>query len=270
MAEGWSLALHNWTFFPSVVIGCTLIIAGYMAAIGPLRWRFPGSQPPRSSQTATFVLGVGVIFLTLVSPLDWLSDGYLLSAHMIQHLLLTLVGAPLLLMGTPGWMVRPLLSRRWSARLLKVFTHPIVALCLFNATFMVWHLPALYEAALEDEVIHVVQHLMFISTAVLAWWPVLSPLPELPRLSYPLQILYLFLQMLPTTVLGTLITFAPVPLYHMYVEAPRIFGISVMTDQELAGLIMWMPGGMIYLLALSIIFLKWVGEDEQPYNGAIV
>ncbi len=262
MSEGWSIALTAWTFAPSVVIGVVLLVASYLAAVGPLRTRFPGAQPVSRAQRMWFLLGMGVIAFALTSPLDALSDEYLFSAHMIQHMLLMLVGPPLLIMGTPGWLLRPLLARPRLAAVARLVTNPVLAFALFNAVLLVWHLPALSDAALDNELVHVLEHLLFMSTAVLMWWQVLSPMPELPRLLYPAQILYLFLQGMPMTLLGALLTFAPAPLYPRYVEAERLFAISALTDQEIAGLIMWMPGGMVYLLALSLVFFRWAAKEQ--------
>jgi len=251
-----------WNWQPTVLIGVALLAGGYLSAIGPWRRRFGASAPVSRGQVISFLLGALIILLALVSPLDELGDEYLFSAHMTQHLLLTLVAPPLLLLGTPGWLLRPLLRRRSAARAGRVLTKQVVAFVLFNGVFLAWHLPTFYEATLQSESIHVVEHLMFIATAVLNWWPILSPLPELPRLSYPAQILYLFLEALPATVLGALLVFAPAPLIPTYATAPRLFGLDVMTDQQVSGLIMWMPGGMIYLIALAVVFFKWLGREE--------
>jgi putative membrane protein len=270
VSDDWTLALTAWNWEPTVLAGVALLAAGYLVLTGPQRWRFPGSSAPSRSQTACFMSGLLVILFALVSPLDTLGDEYLFSAHMIQHLLITFVGPPLLLAGTPGWLLRPALSRPALFRLARFFTNPLLAFAVFNGNFMAWHVPALYSLTLENELLHVVEHLLFMATAVLAWWPILSPLDEMPRLPYPAQILFLFFQMLPMTLLGAMITFAPEPLYPHYVDAPRLFGASIIADQEGAGLLMWMPGGMIYLLAVTVIFFKWVGKEEEPYDRRIV
>lgn len=256
------LAAWNWT--PSVLIGVAVLVCGYLAAVGPWRARAtPTGERVSRIRIVAFLLGACAILMPLISPLDELSDQYLFSAHMVQHLLLTLVAPPLLLIGTPGWLLRPLLHHAFIRRVARVLTTPSVAFVLFNGVFMAWHQPGLYEATLRSETIHIAEHLMFIATGILNWWPVLSPLDELPRLSSPVQILYLFLDSVPMTILGALIVFAPAVLYPTYEVAPRILGLSAMADQEIAGLIMWMPGGMIYLLALSIVFYGWFNREER-------
>lgn len=251
------------------MIGVALLVGAYLIILGPMRLRFRSSERAKATQVAWFFLGALVILLALVSPLDEVGDHYLFSAHMVQHLLLTLIAPPLLLLGAPGWALRPLLRRLQVVLVAQVLTMPLVTFALFNSVFLLWHAPAFYEAALHDERVHIVEHICFMATGVLNWWPILSPLPELPRLSYPAQILYLFLETLPMTVLSALLVFAPAVLYPTYAAAPRLFGLSAMADQQLSGLIMWMPGGMIYLIALSLIFLTWLRREERTVQNQL-
>jgi putative membrane protein len=246
-----------------VLLGITLLVGAYLAAIGPFRPRFRNADHVERVRVFAFLLGAFVMLFALVSPLDEIGDRYLFSVHMTQHLLLTLVAPPLMLIGTPGWMPRPLLRDPVIWRAARFFTNPFVAFALFNINFLVWHLPPFYEATLQNDTIHILEHLLFIGTAFLNWWPILSPLPELPRLPAPAQILYLFAQALPATILGAFIVFAPIPLYPTYAAAPNIFGIDPMNDQQFSGLIMWMPGGMVYLLALSIVWFLWIDREEH-------
>lgn len=267
MSDQAAAALVAWNWEPSILTGTAILVVLYLVAAGPWRARFSGSQPVDRGQITCFLLGMLVLFFALVSPLDDIGDHYLFSVHMVQHLLLTLVAAPLLLLGTPGWMLRPFLRYRPVAGAARILTMPLVAFAVFNLNFMLWHLPVLYESTLENEGIHILEHLLFISTAVLNWWPILSPLPELPRLPYPAQILYLFLDAIPSTVLGALFVFASDVLYPTYAAAPRIFGVGAMDDQMASGLIMAMPGGMTYLLALTIVFFVWMGREERAERG---
>ncbi len=262
-------ALNTWSTEPSIWLGMALLAAAYFAARGPLRARFDGSTPVSRSQTFWFLSGWFVLLFALISPLDSISDEYLFSAHMVQHILMTLVAPPFLLLGTPGWMLRPVLPYGPVARTARLLTIPFVAFALFNVDFLAWHAPALYEATLEHESIHIIEHLLFIGTAILNWWPILSPLPELPRLPYPAQILYLFLDAVPSTVLGGIFSFATEVVYPTYAAAPRIFGISALDDQLFAGLIMAMPGAMIYLLALTVVFFVWLGREERKERAEV-
>jgi cytochrome c oxidase assembly factor CtaG len=242
--------LTTWNWDPSILLGTMLVVGGYLAALGPFRSRFESSERTLRSRILWFLLGMGVIFLALVSPLDALSDGYLLSAHMVQHMLLMMIAPPLLLLGTPGWLLRPVLLRPSILPVARFLTSAPVAFLLFNGNLLLWHMPWLYDAALEHEAIHVVEHLSFLATGVVTWWPIFSPLAELPRLSYLSQMAYLMLDMVPAMALGGVILSASTPLYATYAAAPRVFALQGMDDQLLAGLMMTMPVGMLFMGAI--------------------
>ena len=252
-----------WHGHPSVVIGTLALAGAYLLGVGPLRRRFGWAERVNPGQVAIFLSGVLVIFIALLSPLHELGDEYLFSAHMVQHLLLTLVAAPLLLLGTPGWLLRPLLRSPRVLGAARFVTLPVVAFILFNVVFAFWHVPALYDLALRDRGIHILEHLMFIVAAVIMWWPILSPLPELPRAPNIVQMVYLFVQPTVPAIVGAMITFSDRILYTWYAEAPRVWGISGHTDQQVAGLIMWVPGGVAFLLTLIVVFLVWASEEES-------
>src|SRR5712691_9785682 len=258
---GLNFWLTQWNWDPTIVIGAALIVGLYVFAIGPLRKRHH-FEPADKGQVFAFLLGVGLMFLALVSPLDELGDSYLFSAHMVQHLFLTVVGPPLLLLGTPAWLVKPLLRQRTAFLIARGLTFPAVAFFLYNADFWLWHAPPLYNATLENQSIHILEHLTFIVFGVLTWWPIFSPLEEgLPRLSLGGQILYLFFSGMPAVALGAGLTFSS-PLYAPYIAASRIWGISAATDQQLGGLIMWIPGGILYIIIMSILFIRWMLKQE--------
>ncbi len=252
-----------WNWAPSIWAGVTLLTACYLIAVGPLRFRYFHIQKVEQTRVVWFLLGMLVILLALVSPLDALSDHYLFSAHMAQHVLLTLVAPPLLLLGIPAWFYDPVLHSTRIRRVVTALTKPLPAFLLFNVDFLLWHVPGAYEAALLNENIHLIEHLSFIATALVFWWPILNPLESLPRLTYAAQIVYLFLAGVPSTILGAVIIFAPGILYPTYALAPRIFNITSMTDQIIAGVIMAMPATMIYLGALSAVFFSWLSKEER-------
>ena len=262
------LAVTEFTVHWSTVLG--------LAGLGALyHWRAShtsaaGGGAPTTGQRATFFTALGLIFLSLNGWVHDLSDTYLFSAHMVQHLVLTLAAPPLLIMGTPGWMLRPAL--RWrgvtpAARWLTAAPH---AFLIFNVVLVAWHLPPVYGLAMTYHPVHIVQHLCFMVGATLMWWPILSPLPELPRLPYPGQMLYLFLLTIPMSLVAVCIAYSGKVLYPAYAAAPRIWGITPLQDQMIGALIMWIPGGLFFFAIISVVFFKWQQQGEDSAAAAQV
>jgi putative membrane protein len=242
-----------------------LLGLGALAALYAWATRRAGESPV-SARSLAMLGALMVLAWTLNGPLHDLSDHFLFSAHMVQHLTLTLVVPPLLLSSlTPG-RIAPLLSIPGAASVLRRLTRAPVAFALYNSVLVIWHLPGPYGAALEWHPLHVLQHLSLIATAVLAWCPILSPTPDLPRPAYPAQMLYLFLLGIPMTVIAALVTLADVPLYAFYAAAPRVANLSPLEDQRLGGLIMWIPGAIVPLIAFTAVFFRWAAaeRDDQP------
>ncbi len=259
--------LTQWNLDPSILIGTALIMGIYLYAVGLLRKPYKLIDGVRGRQVISFYLGVLVIFFALVSPLDEIGDRYLFSVHMVQHLLLTMIGSPLLLIGTPEVLLKPLIRPGFIFRIAKFLTYPFMAFFLFNADFWLWHVPALYDATLTNQNIHILEHISFIVFGVISWWPIFSPLTEdLPPLSTGGQVLYLFFSGMPVVALGAGLTFAG-PLYAPYLEAPRLWGLSPATDQQLGGLIMWVPGNIIYIIIVSILFIRWMQKQEAKQRA---
>lgn len=261
----------DWRIDPTVVLAAFGIAAAYILLTGHFNAARPDAAERVVSrgQRVMFLLGCVIFVIALGPPLDDWSDNYLLSAHMAQHMLLMYAVAPLWLAGTPSWLLEPL--ARWPAvnRIGYAITRFAPALVISNAIIILWHLPGVYDRALQSEPVHVLQHGSFLAAALLAWWPVLGPLPAWPRLSEPLQCLYLFLASLPTGLVGALIVFASVPMYHFYESSPRIFGIDLEVDQQLAGLMMWVGGSTIYFLWITTIFLRWGRQADEEERAAL-
>jgi putative membrane protein len=247
-------ATLSWTSFTvhwSTVIG--------LAALGALYiWRARAHPEPLGrTRPALFFGALALMFLSLNGWLHDLSDYYLFTAHMVQHLLLAMGVAPLLIMGTPGWMLRPLVRHPAMKALARPLGSAIACFLIFNIVLIGWHLPPLYNAAMTFHEVHIVQHLLLLAASVIMWWPVLSPMAEYPRLSYPGQMLYLFLMTIPMSVVSVAIAYSGSILYPEYASAPRVMRISPMDDQMLGGLIMWIPGGLYFFVVISVIFYQW-------------
>ena len=256
----------KWSIHPSTVIGLAALAALYL-----WRARSATSENILSGwRKLSFFSSLLVIFGSLNGPIHDLSDTYLFSAHMVQHLLLTMLMPPLMILGVPGWMLRPLLRNRVISRVARRVTKPITCFVIFNLVIAVWHLPIFYNAAMDNHNIHILEHLMFMAAAVLMWWPITSQLPELPRLSYPGQMLYCFLMILPMSIVAIYISMADQVLYPAYSAAPRVTSLSPLEDQLLGGLIMWVPGGVIFMIIMTVVFFRWAARGEDDAASAQV
>ena len=266
---GASISWTSFTLHWSTVVGLLAMAALYewQAARGKrdANRSLDGASrvPLPASRRVCFYGALLVIFFSLNGWLHDLSDWYLFSAHMVQHLLLTILMPPLLLAGVPGWMLRPLLGIRVAGTVSRALTRPKVCFAAFQIIIAAWHLPALYNSAMASHEVHILMHLMFMVSAVMLWWPILSQLPELPRLSYPMQMLYLFLTTLPMAVVAVYITYSQTLLYPAYSAAPRVLGLTPMQDQLLGGLIMWIPGGLIFFGVITVIFFRWQSHGAE-------
>jgi putative membrane protein len=245
------------TVHPEVVLGTIVIGAAWLAA------HVARGEPLPRARALAFFTGLATFLGALSGPLHDAAEFFLFSAHMVQHLLLTLVGVPLLLAGTPTWMGDALLGggrRRW---LVRGLTRPVPALGLYSIALAGWHFPGPYDLALAGPAWHVMQHATLVLTATLAWWPVLGPSTVAPRIPYGAQILYLFVLGIPMTVVAALVTGAERPLYEFYVHAPRITLLDPLEDQRLGGLIMWVPAGLIPLVAFTAVFFRWAAAERE-------
>jgi cytochrome c oxidase assembly factor CtaG len=260
---GW---LHsNWNPVPQVIIGVLALIAVYILFTGSRNRDATGNQhlPVSRRQRISFVIGALTIMIALNPPLDDWSGHYLLFAHMVQHLLLIMMAMPLMIIGTPPWLISRMIAREPIRRIGYYLTRPICCLVVANLIIVIWHLPGPYDAALRHEPVHIFEHVMFLVAAFFAWWPVLGRNSEWPSLSPLLACLYLFANGIPGSIVGAAITFAHPGLYAVYPQAARIWGISLTTDQQLAGLTMWVFNGFIYLGWITIIFLSWAATEER-------
>jgi putative membrane protein len=249
------------------------VVLGVLALAGLYTWAIVRSgRPAPLAQPLAFFGGCAAMLLALNGPLHDLSDYYLVSAHMVQHLVLTLVVPPLWLAGIPGPVLDAALAPvlRWPGIGLVVTraTRPLPALALYTVALVGWHLPGAYNAALERHAWHVAEHLALLGASILAWWPIVSPSRRLPALPYAAQLLYLFVFGMPMTVVAAFVTAAQQPLYPWYAAAPRLFGLSPLADQQLAGVIMWVPAAMIPLGAFTVVFFRWAASEPDEAEPA--
>lgn len=259
-----SQVLWDWHYHPDpgIVEGIVAVSILYFLAQGPARqWLAPDEKvSPR--QVAAFVAAQLILLFAVASPLDEISDHYLFSAHMFQHVLLIYPVAFLWLVGTPAWIWRILFSMEWSAPLAQFFTRPTIAFATFNSSLYIWHMPGLYEWALRDSKIHFLEHAFFIGTAMLLWWPLVRPLPEQPRLHYGAQLLYLIAGSILLMPITGILVFSHEALYPTYRDAPRVTELTAVADQQLGAVIMKLTAMVIMFVALSIVFMRWYQHEQ--------
>lgn len=261
-----------WTFDAVSVSGLSVLIILYSRGLWLSTRRssklFPWWRP------TLFYTGWLALLVGATSPIDGLA-GDLFLMHMVQHMLLMMIGPPLILLGAPVVPVLrglpnvvrknlaiPLLQMVRVRKGLSLLASPLVAWLSFVFTLWIWHIPAVYNNAAQDEGLHIIQHVMFISAAGFFWWAVITPVPLQSRLAYGLRLLYLFLATVQSTVLAAIITLSPSVLYTYYENMPRVWGISMADDQTIGGLIMWIPGAMMYFIALAFIFIVMLKKED--------
>ena len=256
-------AVSGFHWHPEVALGLEALLVGYLLAIGPLRRRRGWGPPPSRAQVAAFVGGTAVLAGALLGPLAEWAEHVALSAHMAQHLLLILVVPVLWLLGLPPWLLAPAAEAPVLGRLGFWLTRPVAALALASAVQVAWHLPAAFDAALRVERLHALEHVSFLATGLLLWWPVVGPAPAWPRPAPPAQLLYLFLATIPMMAIAAPVSLAEEPLYPAYAAAGRPWPLAPQADQELAGILMWVGGMFGYLVAGTVVFFRWAGPEAR-------
>lgn len=269
----WSDALRGpwsglWLPWIMLAVSAGLYIAGAIRL-----WRKGAiGRGLRAWEIVAFAAGWMTIVVAQVSPLAWLSE-QLFSAHMTQHELLMLIAAPLLVLGRPMvvmmWALpaagrqklgalsqEPLIASPW-----RLLTAPLTVWALHGAALWIWHMPTLYQGALANDSLHLVQHACFLGTAALFWWTIVQG--RYGRIGYGAAVLYVFSTMLHSGLLGALITFAPGVIYPAYGRSAPAWNISPLEDQQLAGLIMWIPFGIVFLILGLALFAAWIGESDR-------
>lgn len=270
-----------WSWDPLILLSIGLV--AFVYARGWRRiMRRTRRRAPELWRAAAFGSGLAILIVALQSPISTYDDK-LFSVHMLQHMLLVLGAAPLLLIGAP---LVPLLwglpdqERRGVGRLLSPhgqlhrlghrISQPLVAEVLFLGTFAFWHVPPLYEASQGRNITHDLEHALLLGTALLFWWPLVQPTGASRRMGYGLAVVYLAAASVEGTVIGALLTFSSEPLYTTYRLAPRIAGLSVLQDQQLAGLIMWVPSGLVYLTAILVQVGLLLRSDERNDRNSVL
>lgn len=263
VGESW----YAWHTHFDVIILCAGLLVSYWYAIAIWRPHIPDAGRVNHSQIAYYCSGVAVIYIATGSPIHDIAENYLLSMHMVQHLLLSLVAPPLLLAGVPTWLWEALFLRRFVQPVARVVLHPLVSIFCFNMFLVISHLPNILDAALEHHWLHFWMHACLVTLATMMWWPIITNVQKLPHLSYPYQMAYLFVQSLIPSVVGSFITFSTTPVYGFYERAPRIWGLSAVDDQQWGALVMKLIGSLILWAFIGVAFFKWYAREEAESRG---
>jgi putative membrane protein len=246
------------------VLGIALaLVIGYLYGVK----RLAADHAPRDEPAVTgrqqfyFFSGIALMIVVTTWPVHDIGEGSLFMFHMTEHMVLALAVPPLLLLGTPWWLTRLVVKPILPA--VKILTRPLIALIAFNGTLALLHAPEVVRLMVTNEAFHLVAHVALVVTAFMMWWPVIGPIPDTPRLAPFPRIGYLFLQSLVPTVPASFLTLATGTVYGVYEGLPRLWGISIQTDQTSAGLIMKFGGGLIIWIAIAITFFSWFAEEER-------
>ena len=215
-----------------------------------------------------FFSGLLITFIALQSPIDRGGDLYLFSMHMVQHMLLMMVAPPLLLLGIAGARPVPRERHTMLRTIWWAMTRPWPAVAIFNAVLLFWHIPALYDTTLTTVPVHIIEHLSFIGAGILLWWAVVDPIRDerTVTISSLTKIAALSIAGIPPTILGIVFELAPAAIYSFYVQAPRLWGLSALTDQQYGGVIMLGVGNIVYFIAIIVVFMRLFtdpGRDEE-------
>ncbi len=265
LAAAASATFPAWTAHPDVWLVMSLTAACYYLAVRRVGPRIvgPGETVVTRFQVRCFVVGLVAMWVASDWPLHELSEHYLYSVHMVQHVLYLMVAAPFFLLATPEWMARWALTRTRTLSITQVLSRFLPAVILFNVMFVVIHLPPVVHASLQSGFVHFLDHAFILIAGLVVWMPVLSPLPEVPRLEPLTQMFYLFLQSILPTLPSAMLTFGTTPVYKDYERFGRLWGISVVSDEGIAGLIMKVGMGLLLWVAIAIVFFKWSATEES-------
>ena len=271
--------LLAWNTNPLPSLG--LFLAAYIYINGLNRWSHP-SHPISQWQRISFFSGLIVIFLALQSPIDPLAE-HQFSIHQVQHLLLRMIGpllvlsgAPLtpMLRGAPPWflqvVIKPIVRVSVSHQIYGFITNPVLTTLVFIATIYLWQIPAVHDMAVRSDLVHSGMHSTMLISGFMFWWLVIDPKPHRSRLHFALRILYLGLIVIPNTILGASITFSSHLLYEAYQEFPQPLGLSPLIDQQLGGLILWVVGDMMSILAAGIVMILWYKKEQEQTNASVL
>jgi len=253
------VAKVTWPFDPSVYVGLVVLFFGHA-------WLARGAADAERKHTVYFLAGLFTVWLALETPIDTISDYYLDSVHMLQHVLLAFVAPPLMLLGLSAAMAGSLLRVPG----LRAITEPIPAQLIAAVVMIAWHIPTLYDATLANESLHILEHVMFIGSGLVLYWPIVQATSAHARweMSAGAKLVYMLLATLPQDGVALVLIFSRVPFYDFYTHAPRLLeGFTALIDQTIAGAVLMIFGKVTLGIAAGVVFFRWFGAEHRADRG---
>jgi putative membrane protein len=260
-------AVSDWNLDPVLLAALLALLGAYLVAVGPLRERFGFGEAASWRKVILFISGWLVLALSVVSPLDTIGRRYLFTASALQLLLITSLAAPLLLAGLPEWLVARLLPMGALRKMTRGFWFAFSAIVIFNGAILIWQVEPLFEASLQNDGLHNLRLLTLLIVGVINWWPLLTPLDRHTRFASPFQIFYIAAESIPLDLFGLACIFVATVFYPTYANAPRLFGISALTDQALAGGLLAIPNNVFDLVLMSVVFFGWIERSDRAQRA---
>jgi putative membrane protein len=248
---------------PGVVDGILALSVLYLLAVGPLRRYLAPERPFERGRAAVFFSGVAILILAVATPLDSIGEKYLFSVHMLQHVILIFFLPPFLMLGCPSWLMNFVLRTEGLGAVLRFLIRPVVACVLFNFMLIFWHMPAFYELALRDSFVHLAEHVCFVGTAILMYWPLLEPADSVPSSHPGIKLLYILAVSIGQIPLFAALCFADHVFYPTYAAAPRIIALTPLDDQILGGAIMKLTAIAYMTVGLCVFFYRWNAAEPR-------
>jgi len=253
------VAKVTWPFDPSVYVGLVVLFFGHA-------WLARGAADAERKHTLYLLAGLFTVWLALETPIDTISDYYLDSVHMLQHVLLAFVAPPLMLLGLSPAMAGSLLRVPG----LRAITEPIPAQLIAAVVMIAWHIPTLYDATLANESLHILEHVMFIGSGLVLYWPIVQATSAHARweMSAGAKLVYMLLATLPQDGVALVLIFSRVPFYDFYTHAPRLLeGFTALIDQTIAGAVLMIFGKVTLGIAAGVVFFRWFGAEHRADRG---
>ncbi len=254
----------SWHWSPGTLIFLLILCLLYGFGIWRVRRRDPAQMPLKTHHILAFVSAIVGIALVMLTPLDTIARTQLFAAHMLQAVVLITVCGPLLLFACPNWLLLPLVQHPLVQPIARFLTKPVIASGIFNLTFLLWHAPGPFHYALQHETMYHIALLSILLTSLLNWWPLIGPVKELRKMSYPMQMLYAFVDGQPVDIFAFLLVFTGILFYPYYTFPTQLaqFGVSPIADQTIGGAFLLLPG-LVDLLVMSPLFFRWLGQIEE-------